>query len=127
MNTHLPYNDKDRYLINEIMEMWKKKGFVGGLDLNEAGNGIVVISTADWINPGARTIHFRLHKIYAGSGLFGDKALWVSELITESKTGGKTLHGCVEGKNQLQSLDRAINEVGYNFISKTKISDYYFV
>ena len=126
MKTHLRYSDKDHYLVNDIVKSWKKKGFVGTLDQSNSSEGFVDISTDDWTKPGAREVIFRLHKLYAGSGLFGEKCLWVTELFTKAD-GQLTKHGCVEAKNQLKALDRGITQVGYDFSSRTKIEDYYFV
>lgn len=124
MKTHINYSDKDIFLVNDIVKIWKKKGFVGTLDEGNSSKGFVDISTDDWTQPGTREVIFRLHKIYTGSGLFGEKCIWVTELFT--KAGGQiTKHGCVEAKNQLKALDRGINQVGFGFSSKTKIEDYY--
>lgn len=126
MKTHLQYSDNELRFVKDIVKFWKAKGFVGTLNETNSKQGFVEISVDDWIKPSTREVIFRLHKIYAGSGFFGQKCLWVTEILTRLD-GHVTKHGCVEGNNQVKALNRGVVQVGSGFPSRTKIEDYYFV
>lgn len=126
MKKMLEYSNTDIYCINDLIKSFRKKGFVGQIDTSNSDNGFVDISTTDW-NPGRnRDVIFRLYKLYSGSGLFGDKCKWVTELYS-LENGNIIKHGCVEGTSQYNSLNKGFTQVTNNFPSKSKLEDYFFI
>lgn len=126
MKTHLQYSENELRFIKDILKIWKGKSLIAMLNETNFRQGFVDISVDDWTKLSGKEVIFRLHKIYAGSGFFGQKCLWVTEVFTKLD-GQITKHGCVEASNQVKSLNRGLVQVGSGFSSRTKIEDYYFV
>ncbi len=123
---HLPYDDKDLYGVNLIFEEWSRKGMSGEIDESTARNGYVSITTANWKTNDGSYVTMELHKLQGEKGVFGAKTNWVVRLLSSASLNSPPIvHGCVEGRNQLSALDKALLDVGYNFVSRTELEHYY--
>ncbi|MDC1368812.1 hypothetical protein N8290_04565 [Pseudomonadales bacterium] len=124
---HIAYDDQDLYDIDLIFKEWRRKGMVGSEDKSPYQQGYVSISTANWKKNDGSYVIMELHKIHGEKGLFRSRKNWVVRLLSTPFNGSSsvTTHGCVNGRTQLAALDRALLDVGYNFMSQTKLEDYY--
>jgi len=124
---HIAYDNKDLYCIDLIFKEWSKKGMVGSVDKSHFKQGFVSISTTNWKKNDGSYVTMELHKLKGEKGFFGQKTNWVVRLLSvpSKSSSSVTTHGCVDGRNQLAALDRALLDVGYNFMSQTKLEDYY--
>lgn len=124
---HIPYDKKDINNIDLIFSEWKKKGMNGELDKRTASEGFVSVITKNWKKNDNSYVIMELHKLKGAKGFFGQKTCWVVRLLSSptKNLSEVIMHGCVEGKNQLAAFDRAFLDVGYNFMSRTKLEDYY--
>ncbi len=125
MKTHLSYSAKDLYLAKDQFN--PKKGFSGYFDDSDIERGFITVSFEDWTNKSKR-VKFVINKLYAGTGIFGDKSVWVVELLSQNDDASPfRAHGCVEGSDFLKAINRAFVQVEHGYPSSTIISDYHFV
>lgn len=124
---HIAYDEKDLYGIDLIFKERSKKDMVGSVDKSHSQQGYVSISTANWKKNDGSYVTMELHKLHGEKGFFGQQTNWVVRLLSApSKNSSSVItHGCVDGRKQLGALDRALLDVGYNFMSQTKLEDYY--
>ena len=124
---HLAYDEKDIHGIDFIIGEWRKKGFVGEIDKSTANRGYISITTANWKKNDGSFVIMELHKLKGQKGLFGVKTNWIVRLLSSPNgtIASATVHGCVEGMTQLIALDKAHVDIGYDFMSRTRIEDYF--
>jgi len=125
-NMHIAYDSKDMYGVDLIFKEWSRKGIVGEIDKRNANNGYISIATSNWNKNDGSYVIMELHKLRGEQGFFGQKTNWVVRLLSSPSRdlSSITTHGCVEGRNQLAALDKALLDVGYNFMSRTRLEDY---
>lgn len=123
---HLAFDDKDHYSVNLILTEWRRKGFVGEAETSTASRGYISIRTANWKRNDGSLVVMELHKLKGDQGLFGTRTNWIVRLLScSSKNSPPIVRGCVEGRNPLAPFDRAMVDVGYNFMSRTRLEDYF--
>lgn len=128
MKTHLPFKDVDIMGFNDIKKMWDKKGFPGKVTSENFDIGKVTIEADDWANPGQRLMIMTLHKLFAGSGFFGDKSQWIVEVKTKDYQSEAIEHfGCNSAGNQLAALDLTISRISAGRENKSTLEGYFFV
>lgn len=126
VSMYLPYSERDLLGVQIILDIWRKRGFIGELDESTAANGVISITTENWKAKDGSFVTFELHKVSGGRGIFGgQKVSWVARLLThpDSSRIGHVIHGCYQSGTQPHALDRAIADVG-TYLSKSTIADY---
>ncbi|MBU0593853.1 MAG: hypothetical protein KKH74_08975 [Gammaproteobacteria bacterium] len=128
MSTHLIWTDSDTKLLNDILNNWAKSGFEGELDTQSVDEGIVAITTRNWIQVGAPFVTMEIHKIRGKITFFGgQKTQWVIRLFScESYDRAfSVMHGCATGRNLPTALKIAMLDVGHGFASTSSLESYF--
>jgi len=130
LDPHLSWTEKDESGLKIILEKWSRNGFEGEVNLGNLAEGYASITTRNWAARAAKHGSFvtmEVHKLRGKKGFFGTKTKWVvRQFSCESYDGVfPVMHGCAEGHNILSALAQAMLDVGYGFMSRSRLEVYF--